>query len=41
MHYDNLGVIQENQMNFNDDINLPIEELAYTHKYWLKEYMNN
>ena len=41
VHYDNLGVIQENQMNFNDDINLPIEELAYTHKYWLKEYMNN
>tara|TARA_B100002051_G_scaffold37536_1_gene31233 strand:- start:14 stop:2209 length:2196 start_codon:yes stop_codon:yes gene_type:complete len=41
VHYDNLGVIQENQMNFNDDINLPIEELANTHKYWLKEYMNN
>ncbi len=41
VHYDNLGVIQENHMNFNDDINLPIEELAYTHKYWLKEYMNN
>ena len=41
VHYDNLGVIQENHMNFNDDINLPIEELANTHKYWLKEYMNN
>ena len=41
IHYDDFGIIQENIMTFNGDINLPIEELSDTHKYWLKEYMNN
>ena len=26
---------------FNEEINLPIEELSKTHKYWLKSYMEN
>ena len=41
VHYDDLGVIVDKNMTFKGDINLPIEELSYTHKYWLKEYMNN
>ncbi len=41
IHYDDLGEIQENYLTFNGDINLPIEELTYAHKYWLKEYMKN
>ena len=41
IHYDDFGVIQENNMTFKGDINLPIEELSDTHKYWLEEYMNN
>ena len=41
IHFDDFGVIQENTMTFNSDINLPIEELSDTHKYWLEEYMNN
>ena len=41
VHFDDLGVIQEKNLTFNGDINLPIEELSDTHKYWLKEYMNN
>ena len=39
IHYDDFGVIQENVMTFNGDINLPIEELSDAHKYWLEEYM--
>tara|TARA_B100001029_G_scaffold175763_1_gene177674 strand:- start:3616 stop:5811 length:2196 start_codon:yes stop_codon:yes gene_type:complete len=41
IHFDDLGVIQEKNLTFNSDINLPIEELSDAHKYWLKEYMNN
>ena len=39
IHYDDFGVIQDNVMTFNGDINLPIEELSDAHKYWLEEYM--
>ena len=41
IHYDELGFVHENMVSFDGDINLPIEELSYTHKYWLKDYMNN
>ena len=41
IHFDDFGVIQENNMTFKGDINLPIEELSDTHKYWLNEYMSN
>ncbi len=41
IHFDDFGIIQEKTMIFNGDINLPIEELSYAHKYWLKEYMDN
>ena len=41
IHFDDLGVIQEKNLTFNSDINLPIEELSDAHTYWLEEYMNN
>ena len=41
VHYDDLGIIQEKNLTFKGDINLPIEELSDAHKYWLKEYMSN
>ena len=41
VHFDDLGAIEGNSLNFNDDINLPIEELSNTHTYWLQRYMNN
>ena len=41
VHFEDLGIVQENSLNFEDDINLPIEELSYTHKYWLENYMKN
>ena len=41
IHYDDFGVVQDKNMTFKGDINLPIEELLDAHKYWLEEYMNN
>ena len=41
VHYDDLGIIQEKNLTFKGDINLPIEELSDAHKYWIKEYMSN
>ena len=41
VHYDNLGLIEDKILSFNEEINLPIEELSKTHKYWLKSYMEN
>ena len=40
IHFDNFGIVQDNTLNFEDDINLPIEELSDTHKYWLEQYMS-
>ena len=41
IHYDELGVVDEKMLIFNNDIKLPIEELKEAHKYWLKKYMDN
>ena len=41
VHFDDLGVIEDKNLSFNGEMNLPIEELAKTHKYWLKNYMEN
>jgi len=41
VHYDNFGIVDEKMLSFTGDINLPIEELSDTHKYWLKKYMSN
>ena len=41
VHFDDLGIIDENNLSFNGELNLPIEDLTKTHKYWLKGYMEN
>ena len=41
VHFDNLGVIEDKNLSFNGEMNLPIEELTKTHKYWLRNYMEN
>ena len=41
VHFDDFGIIMDKNLTFESDINLPIAELSDTHKYWLKEYMNN
>ena len=37
VHFDELGTVYGKSIVYKDDINLPIEELAYAHKYWLKK----
>ena len=39
VHYDDLGIIQDKNMSYKGDINLPIEDLSDAHKYWLEEFM--
>ena len=41
VHYDDLGIVDEKVLSFNNDIKLPIEELKEAHKYWLNKYMDN
>ena len=41
VHYDDFGTIEQKMLTFDDDIILPIEQLADSHKYWLMEFINN
>ena len=41
VHFDELGTVNGQSIEYKDDINLPIEELADAHKYWLKKYMDS
>ena len=41
IHYDELGVVDDKMLSFNNDINLSIEELKKAHTYWLSKYMDN
>ena len=41
VHFDELGRVNGQSIVYKDDINLPIEELADAHKYWLKKYMDS
>ena len=41
VHFDELGTVNGQSIEYKDDINLPIEELADAHKYWLKRYMDS
>ena len=40
VHYDEVGIVDDKMLIFNNDIKLPIEELKEAHKYWLKQYMD-
>jgi len=41
VHYDELGTISKNQIEFNDELKLTIEEIEESNKNWLKKYMDN
>ena len=41
VHFDELGTVNGQMLNFNKDINLSIEELKDAHKYWLNKYMDS
>ena len=40
MHYDELGVINKDQLNLNDKSKVAIDELKTCNTTWLTDYMN-
>ena len=41
VHFDELGVVGVNKIEFSDEINLSIDDLIKTYRIWLKKYMVN
>ena len=41
VHFDELGVVNNDKILFSDEINLSIEDLIKAYKNWLKKYMVN
>ena len=41
VHFDELGVVNNNKFLFSDEIDLSIEDLIKAYKNWLKKYMVN
>jgi len=41
VHFDEIGVVDNSIIKFNDDINLHVDELAEENNNWLKKYMVN
>ncbi len=41
VHYDELGIIDEKNIKFNNDLNLTVDDLNDANKTWLKRYMAN
>ena len=40
VHYDKLGKVSNNQIEFSNEIKLTIEEIEESNKTWFKEYMD-
>ena len=41
IHFDKFGVIDEKNLTFKSDLNLPLEELKDGNMYWLERFMNS
>ena len=41
VYFDYLGIVNDNKIIFNDDINLSVDELKNVNKTWLKRYMDH
>ncbi len=41
IHFDEFGVIDEKNLTFKSDLNLPLEELKDGNMYWLERFMNS
>ena len=41
VHYDELGIVDDEILMYNNDIKLPIDELKEAYKYWLEKYMDS
>ena len=41
VHYDELGYVIDNNIEFSDEIKLSVDEIEKTYKSWLRRYMVN
>ena len=41
VHYDELGYVIDNNIEFSDEIKLSVDEIEKTYKSWLRQYMVN
>ena len=41
VHFDNLGVVTDKNIEFSNEINLSVDDLIKTYKTWLRKYMTN
>ncbi len=41
VYFDYLGIVNDNKIIFNNDINLSVDELKNVNKTWLKRYMDH
>ena len=41
VHYDELGYVIDNNIEFSDEIKLSVDEIEKTYKNWLRRYMVN
>jgi phosphoribosylformylglycinamidine synthase len=41
VYFDYLGIVNDNKIIFNNDINLSVDELKNLNKTWLKKYMDH
>ena len=41
MHYDEIGTIDENELFFDENTKVSIDELITSNKNWLIKYMRN
>ena len=41
VHFDNLGVVTDKNIEFSNEINLSVDDLIKTYKTWLRKYMVN
>ena len=41
VHFDELGVVSKDKLQFKDEVNIGIKELSIKYKEWLESYMVN
>ena len=41
VHFDELGIVTKENLEFKDELNISINELSKSYKTWLKNYMDN
>ena len=41
MHYDELGLVMDKNIDFSDELKMSVDDLEKTYKNWLRKYMIN